>query len=46
LIGSENDKKRCLLQIESLIARQEDDVRCYALPARGFAGPHRPRQPA
>ncbi|MBN8454021.1 CRISPR-associated endonuclease Cas2 [Accumulibacter sp.] len=38
LVGSENDKKLCLLEIGSLIEPQEDDVRCYALPARGFQG--------
>ncbi len=38
LVGSEADKARCLEEIEELIDPRADDVRCYALPARGFQG--------
>ncbi len=38
LVGSEAAKDRCLEEIEALIKPLEDDVRCYALPARGFQG--------
>ncbi|MBL8393249.1 MAG: CRISPR-associated endonuclease Cas2 [Candidatus Accumulibacter sp.] len=38
LVGSATAKDRCLQEIDALIKPQEDDVRCYALPARGFQG--------
>lgn len=38
LVGSNSDKDRCLEEIDALIDPREDDVRCYALPARGFQG--------
>ncbi|MCM8624787.1 CRISPR-associated endonuclease Cas2 [Accumulibacter sp.] len=38
LVGSVADKDRCLGEVEALIDRDEDDVRCYALPLRGFQG--------
>jgi CRISPR-associated protein Cas2 len=38
LVGSSADKDRCLAEIGTLIRPREDDVRCYALPARGFQG--------
>jgi CRISPR-associated protein Cas2 len=38
LVGSEAAKDRCLEEIDALIKPLEDDVRCYALPARGFQG--------
>ncbi len=36
LVGSAADKDRCLLQIADLIKAEEDDVRCYPLPSRGY----------
>lgn len=38
LVGSDAAKDRCLQEIDALIEPQDDDVRCYALPARGFQG--------
>lgn len=38
LVGSDADKDRCLARMAALIVPKEDDVRCYALPARGFQG--------
>ncbi|SBT04777.1 CRISPR-associated endoribonuclease Cas2 1 [Candidatus Accumulibacter aalborgensis] len=38
LVGSDTDKDRCLEEIDELINPIEDDVRCYALPLRGFQG--------
>ena len=38
LVGSDAAKDRCLQAIDALIEPQDDDVRCYALPARGFQG--------
>ncbi len=38
LVGSNAAKDRCLEEIEALIEPQDDDVRCYALPVRGFQG--------
>ena len=38
LVGSRADKDRCLAEIREMIRPREDDVRCYALPARGFQG--------
>lgn len=38
LVGSEVDKDRCLAEITGLMKLTDDDVRCYALPARGFQG--------
>lgn len=38
LVGSEADKDRCLEEISDLIDPRADDVRCYALPLRGFQG--------
>ena len=36
LVGSLDDKDRCLAQMSDLIEAAVDDVRCYPLPARGF----------
>lgn len=36
LVGEEADKARCLAELAALIATDEDDVRCYALPRRGL----------
>jgi len=36
LVGSEEDKDRCLANMANLIDVREDDVRCYPLPVRGF----------
>ena len=38
LIGSDADKDCCLEEIGELIDPRADDVRCYALPLRGFQG--------
>jgi CRISPR-associated protein Cas2 len=38
LVGSDAAKDRCLEEIDALINPRDDDVRCYALPARGFQG--------
>lgn len=38
LVGSEDDKNRCLAQMSVIIQARKDDVRCYPLPARGFQG--------
>jgi CRISPR-associated protein Cas2 len=38
LIGQHADKDRCLAELAAWIEPKEDDVRCYALPARGFQG--------
>ena len=38
LVGGLADKDRCLAQLAKVIQAREDDVRCYALPARGFQG--------
>ena len=38
LVGSEAAKDRCLQALDAMIEPREDDVRCYALPARGFQG--------
>ncbi len=38
LVGNEAAKDRCLHELEAMIEPREDDVRCYALPARGFQG--------
>ncbi len=38
LVGSAAAKDHCLEEIDALIKPLEDDVRCYALPARGFQG--------
>lgn len=38
LVGSERDKDRCLGEIAELMELTDDDVRCYALPGRGFQG--------
>lgn len=38
LVGSNVAKDRRLEEIEALIEPQDDDVRCYALPVRGFQG--------
>lgn len=35
LVGGEAAKCRCLAEVAALIATDEDDVRCYALPLRG-----------
>ncbi|WP_291992253.1 CRISPR-associated endonuclease Cas2 [Candidatus Accumulibacter sp. ACC003] len=37
LVGSDAAKERCLAEIATLI-EPVDDVRCYALPERGFQG--------
>lgn len=36
LVGGERAKESCLAEVEKLINRKEDDVRCYPLPARGY----------
>lgn len=36
LVGSASDKDRCLAEMDTLIEADEDDVRCYPLPSRGF----------
>ncbi len=36
LTGHEADKRRCLEEICSLIDPDQDDLRCYPLPARGL----------
>jgi CRISPR-associated protein Cas2 len=38
LVGSQDDKDRCLAEMADLIVASVDDVRCYPLPARGFQG--------
>lgn len=38
LVGSEDDKNRCLAQMSVIIQARKDDVRCYPLPTRGFQG--------
>lgn len=38
LVGSDADKHCCLEEIGELIDPRADDVRCYALPLRGFQG--------
>ena len=38
LVGNEAAKDRCLRALDAMIEPREDDVRCYALPARGFQG--------
>ncbi len=35
LTGTETQKSRCLAELEKLIEKKEDDLRCYPLPARG-----------
>ncbi|HRD89758.1 MAG TPA: hypothetical protein PK752_16080 [Accumulibacter sp.] len=37
-MGSECARSYCLDEIRGLIDPVADDVRCYALPARGFQG--------
>lgn len=36
LVGSASAKDRCLADVAQLIKSGEDDVRCYALPSRGY----------
>lgn len=38
LVGSEHAKDACLEQMSRLMKQDEDDVRCYPLPERGFQG--------
>ena len=38
LVGSDTDKDGCLQEIATMIDPRADDVRCYALPLRGFQG--------
>jgi CRISPR-associated protein Cas2 len=38
LVGDQRTKDRCLEKMAALIKDNEDDVRCYPLPARGFQG--------
>lgn len=38
LVGDQRVKKSCLRKMALLIDANEDDVRCYPLPARGFQG--------
>jgi len=38
LLGSVKAKDDCLAEIEEIIDRKADDVRCYPLPTRGFQG--------
>ncbi|MCG3167843.1 MAG: CRISPR-associated protein Cas2 [Rhodocyclaceae bacterium] len=36
LVGSERAKESCLERMRPLLKADEDDVRCYPLPSRGF----------
>lgn len=36
LEGTAADRLRCLNDVLPLLARDEDDLRCYAMPARGL----------
>ena len=36
LVGSEHAKAQCLAEVAGIIDGKADDVRCYALPGRGF----------
>ena len=36
LAGNENDRRRCMDEITSMIDPERDDLRCYPLPARGI----------
>lgn len=36
LVGSEHAKDTCLAEMAKLVDDNEDDVRCYPLPARGL----------
>lgn len=36
LVGSVEDKDRCLDELTQLIDLKKDDIRCYPLPIRGF----------
>ena len=36
LVGATSDKDRCLAEVAQVIKAGEDDVRCYALPCRGY----------
>ena len=36
LVGDAADKDACLASVAELIEERRDDVRCYALPARGY----------
>lgn len=38
LVGSARAKDACLADMARLIDTDEDDVRCYVLPERGFQG--------
>lgn len=38
LVGDDAAKDRCLEKMAALIKDNEDDVRCYPLPVRGFQG--------
>ena len=38
LIGTVETKEHCLAKIAALIKPDEDDIRCYPLPSRGFQG--------
>lgn len=38
LVGSDAAKDRCLADIGELMHPEDDDVRCYPLPERGFQG--------
>lgn len=38
LVGDDRSKDLCLEKMANLIERNEDDVRCYPLPVRGFQG--------
>lgn len=38
LVGNDRDKDRCMKRMAALIDAAKDDVRCYALPVRGFQG--------
>ena len=38
LVGDAAARNRCLEKMSALIDDDEDDVRCYPLPARGFQG--------
>ena len=36
LVGSENDRQKCLAAMANLIDPDADDIRCYPLPSRGL----------
>lgn len=36
LVGTEHTREACLAEMQQLMDGEEDDVRCYGLPARGL----------